>query len=82
MKKPQKKPPDIAPSTERKSRGRKRADASFPTPPTRLDLPENYAEMLKEIKHRIQTERIRVVMSANAAIVLLYWDIGRLILER
>ncbi len=82
MKKPPKKPPDLAPSSERKSRGRKRADASFPAPPTRLDLPENYAEMLDEIKHRIQTERIRVVMSANSAMVLLYWDIGRLILER
>jgi predicted nuclease of restriction endonuclease-like (RecB) superfamily len=38
--------------------------------------------MLDEIKQRIQTERLRVVMSANSAMVLLYWDIGRLILER
>jgi predicted nuclease of restriction endonuclease-like (RecB) superfamily len=38
--------------------------------------------VLAEIKQRIGTERLRVVMSANSAMVLLYWDIGRLILER
>jgi predicted nuclease of restriction endonuclease-like (RecB) superfamily len=47
-----------------------------------LELPAGYAEMLGEIKLRIQQERLRVVMAANSAMVLLYWDIGRLILER
>ena len=31
---------------------------------------------------RIQTERLRMVMAANSAMVILYWDIGRLILDR
>jgi predicted nuclease of restriction endonuclease-like (RecB) superfamily len=38
--------------------------------------------LLTELKRRIREERLRVVMSANAAMVLLYWDIGRAILER
>ena len=38
--------------------------------------------MLEELKTRIQEERLRVVLSANAAMVLLYWDIGRVILDR
>ncbi|MBI5607109.1 MAG: hypothetical protein HY879_27575, partial [Deltaproteobacteria bacterium] len=67
---------------ERKSRGRKREDASFPVVPPRVGLPDNYADVLGEIKRRIQTERLRVVMAANASMVILYWDIGRLILER
>jgi predicted nuclease of restriction endonuclease-like (RecB) superfamily len=67
---------------ERKSRGRKREDASFPAAPTRMGLPENYEAVLGEIKRRIQKERLRVVMAANSAMVMLYWDIGRLILER
>ena len=50
--------------------------------PTRLELPLGYAEMLGEIKQRILQERLRVVMAANSAMVLLYWDIGRMILER
>ena len=33
-------------------------------------------------KRRIQEERLQVVLAANAAMVLLYWDIGRMILER
>jgi predicted nuclease of restriction endonuclease-like (RecB) superfamily len=67
----------------RRSRGRIReGGASFPVPPPRSDLPRGYAETLGEIKQRIQQERLRVVMSANSAMVLLYWDIGRMILDR
>jgi hypothetical protein len=29
-----------------------------------------------------ERECLRVILSANAAMVLLYWDIGRMILER
>jgi len=47
-----------------------------------LDLPGGYVNLLGEIKRRIQTERLRTVMAANASMVLLYWDIGQLILER
>ncbi len=66
----------------RGSRGRMRAGASFPVPPSRAALPPDYAQMLSEIKQRIQQERLRVVLAANAAMVLLYWDIGRMILDR
>jgi predicted nuclease of restriction endonuclease-like (RecB) superfamily len=45
-------------------------------------LPGDYAETLAEIKERIQQERLRVVLAANSAMMLLYWDIGRLILDR
>jgi predicted nuclease of restriction endonuclease-like (RecB) superfamily len=41
-----------------------------------------YAETLRGIKQRIQQERLRVVLTANAAMVMLYWDIGRMILDR
>ena len=66
----------------RGSRGKTREGASFPVSPQRAGLPLDYAETLREIKQRIQAERLRVVMAANAAMVLLYWDIGRMILER
>jgi len=45
-------------------------------------LPPGYAETLSELKRRIERERLRVVLSANAAMVRLYWDIGRIILDR
>jgi predicted nuclease of restriction endonuclease-like (RecB) superfamily len=67
---------------DRKSRGRSRPDASFPAPTGKNMLPSDYATVLNDIKERIQTERVRVTLGANAAMVLLYWDIGRTILDR
>jgi predicted nuclease of restriction endonuclease-like (RecB) superfamily len=66
----------------RLARGRTRSEARFPVPPTRAALPKGYAETLATIKSRIQDERVRVVLAANARMVLLYWDIGRVILDR
>ncbi len=75
-----KKPATSAP--DRNLRGRKRDDASFPIAPTSSGLPDDYLDVLGKIKHRIQTARLHTVMAANSAMVMLYWDIGGLILER
>lgn len=80
MKKPRK--TALATDSERSSRGRKREGASFPVAPARAGMPDGYAAVLADIKQRIQAERLRVVMAANSAMVILYWDIGRLILDR
>ena len=66
----------------RRSRGRTREGATFPVAPPRLELPRDYAATLTEIKGRVQEERLRVVLAANSAMVFLYWDIGRMILDR
>ena len=68
--------------TERKSIGRRRAEASIPAPPGKGELLTDYAALLGEIKESIRTERVRVVLAANQAMVLLYWDIGNAILAR
>ena len=67
---------------ERGSRGRKREGASFPAPPSTGKLPDSYTTVFAEIKERIHEERLHIVLAANAALVLLYWDIGRAILDR
>ena len=68
---------------ERVSRGRIHpGEASFPAAPPRAELPHGYAKTLGKIKRRIQEERLRVILAANSAMVLLYWDIGRVILDR
>jgi predicted nuclease of restriction endonuclease-like (RecB) superfamily len=66
----------------RLTRGRKRDGASLPVPPSHTGLPGGYAATLNEIKERIRTERLRVALSANATMVLMYWEIGRVILAR
>ena len=66
----------------RVSRGRTRDGASFPSAPPRAAVPAGYDKALAEIKRRIREERLRTVLAANAGMVLLYWDIGRMILAR
>ena len=45
-------------------------------------LPSDYSGFLAEIKKRISRERVRAALSANSAMILLYWDIGQSILSR
>jgi predicted nuclease of restriction endonuclease-like (RecB) superfamily len=45
-------------------------------------LPDNYAPLLAEIKARVQSARIKAGLAANRELLSLYWDIGRLILDR
>jgi len=47
-----------------------------------LELPGSYADLLGEIKRLIQTERLRTVMAASSAMIVLYRNIGSCILER
>jgi predicted nuclease of restriction endonuclease-like (RecB) superfamily len=63
-------------------RGRTREGAVFPLAPPTSELPGDYARVLDDIKQRIRQERLRVVLAANTAMLLLYWDLGRIILER
>ena len=74
--------PATTAAVTRASRGRVREGAAFPVAPPRAAMPGGYDEVLREIKARIQQERLRTVMAANAALVMLYWDIGRLVLTR
>jgi predicted nuclease of restriction endonuclease-like (RecB) superfamily len=43
---------------------------------------KHFADLLSEVKGRIQSAQTRAVVSVNAELVRLYWDIGRIIAER
>jgi len=68
----------------RRSLGRVRSDgrALFPVAPPRSEVPSGYGDTLSEMKARIQQARLRSVLAANAAMLQLYWDLGRTILAR
>lgn len=70
------------PTSPRRSRGRLREGTSFPVAPPASELPEGYAAFLADLKGRVERERVRVVVAANSALVLLYWDLGKAILDR
>lgn len=45
-------------------------------------MPAGYSDWLADLKQRIQSERLRIIVASNAAMVLLYWDVGQRILEK
>ncbi len=45
-------------------------------------LPKSYGVFLSDLKKRIVQERLKVVLSTNAALVMMYWDIGQAILNK
>jgi len=47
-----------------------------------LSIPEDYYDFLRELKGRILQAQVRAVISVNRELVLLYWQIGRDILNR
>lgn len=67
---------------QRKSRGVAKPKVIMPVPSSLSEMPEGYAEFLSGLKERITQERIKALMSANAAVVLMYWDLGSSVLER
>jgi hypothetical protein len=69
-------------SLARRTRGRPNRDASFVVAPPKTELPAGYAAVLAVLKERVSRERLRVIVAANAAMLLLYWDIGKVILGR
>ncbi len=47
-----------------------------------VPLPEDYEGLLEELKARILTARARAALAVNSELILLYWHIGRDILDR
>ena len=66
----------------RKQRGRVDRSVMFPVAPTSAELPPDYMDWLGELKQSIANERLRIVLASNSAMVLLYWDIGKRILDK
>src|SRR5208337_2340601 len=71
-----------AKDNKRPSRGLERSGVLFPVAPSLGEMPADYVRLLAELKERITSERLRVTLAANAAMILLYWDIGQVILQR
>src|SRR5690349_14737423 len=69
-------------NNKRKQRGKVIDKVVFPVPESLQNLPEGYTDFIKQLKERIAAERIKTVLSANVAMVILYWEIGNSILQR
>ena len=49
---------------------------------TNTPVPDNYDDFLRSLKKRIRTAQVRAALAVNKELVLLYWQIGKEILER
>src|SRR5687767_7103649 len=47
-----------------------------------MDTESNYIQLLDNLKQEIKTARIKAHLAVNAELTVLYWKIGRHILER
>lgn len=56
--------------------------ADEPKQPSDFPLPVGYRELLESLKVSIRSAQIRAAVSVNRELVLLYWQIGREILQR
>lgn len=61
---------------------KKKEGISLPVAEITQKMPDDYSKFLQDVKIRIRKERIKTVLSANTALVMLYWDIGREILKK
>jgi predicted nuclease of restriction endonuclease-like (RecB) superfamily len=63
---------------------RKREDTPKPARPRKTTdlLPKGYDQLLGQLKERIRSAQLRAGLAVNREMVLLYWHIGREILQR
>lgn len=62
--------------------GKKISGLLIPVPPAKAELPASYIGFFARLKERIYQERLRTVLAVNSAMIKLYWEIGRAILEK
>jgi hypothetical protein len=61
---------------------RKRKTPQKPEEPAAEIIPASYGAVLDEIKQRIREAQLAALRAVNRELVNLYWEIGRLIVER
>ena len=54
----------------------------LPVADSRTTLPDDYPQFFQTIKEQIRSERLKAVLAANSALVLMYWKIGQVILSK
>ena len=69
-------------NSNRKGRGKINKSIILPIPENHLNLPQDYSELIIKLKSKILEERLKITLSANASMILQYWEIGNEILQR
>ena len=65
-----------------KKNGKAKDKVIFPVAPNLSEMSDTYLEFIENIKKKIQSQRISVVLKANESMICLYWNIGNEILQK
>jgi predicted nuclease of restriction endonuclease-like (RecB) superfamily len=66
----------------RKHMGKRKKDVVIPVAPAATGINGSYKELVSLIKTKIADTRLKVVLSANNSMIMLYWEIGSEILKK
>jgi len=69
-------------SYKRKKRNKEKDGIVFPIAESLSAMPQNYQLFIEKLKKQIKQERLKTVLSANKSMILMYWKIGKSIIER
>jgi DUF1016 N-terminal domain len=74
--------PALLDTVNRLARGRTREVASFTAPPSLASLPSKYSVLLEEIKSRLRSACVHIVLVANLIVIEAFWQVEKIILSR
>lgn len=67
---------------KRNHMGKATDEVIIPVAPNISEMSDTYLNFIDNIKNEIKTQRLSVVLSANASMICLYWNIGNAILNK
>jgi predicted nuclease of restriction endonuclease-like (RecB) superfamily len=67
---------------KRKSMGKTKNGVVIPVAPNLSEMSDDYMDLINDIKESISQERLKIVLTANSSMILLYWNIGNKILKK
>lgn len=66
----------------RKHMGKANDDVIIPVAPLTSEMEAGYDLFIVDVKESIRRERLKIILSANSSMLMLYWNIGKKILEK
>jgi len=66
----------------RKHMGKANDDVIIPVAPSTSEMEAGYDLFIVDVKESIRRERLKIVLNANSSMLMLYWNIGKKILEK
>ncbi len=67
---------------KRNHMGKATDEVIIPVAPTISEMSDTYLSFIDNLKNEIEKQRLSVVLSANASMICLYWNIGKAILNK